>query len=60
MTSHHKALSKKVGDASGVLKHLKGLARKEKKERAPFVKKFGTFDERFKKFAAFKKKINEE
>lgn len=60
MTPKHKALEKKkVGDASVALKHHQALASKEKKDKAPFIKKFGSFEDRLKKYSAWQKKLNQ-
>jgi hypothetical protein len=53
MTPKHKALHK-MSDADKALKHHQILAKEEHKKNAPYIKKFGTFEQRFKKFSKWK------
>lgn len=54
MNSKHKALNKKMTDSNKALVHHQNLASKEKEKNKGYVKKFGTFEERFKKFSKWK------
>ena len=49
----HKALSK-MSNEDKSLKHHQILAKEEHKQNAPYIKKFGTFEQRFKKFSKWK------
>ena len=66
MTPKHKALknmSRPTGHSSKrqleteSIPFLRKMANEEHKKNAPYIKKFGTFEERFKKYSKFMDKL---
>jgi hypothetical protein len=49
--------SKALTNAQRALKRHELMAKEEHKKREPYIKKFGTFEERMEQFAKFKKNL---